>query len=369
MQLENGALRSLTVATWLVAGLAVVAALYFARTLFIPVTLACVIGLVLAPIVRMLCRFGLPRSLASALVVVALILVVVGILARLSGPAVEWFSRVPLAMMRLRYTFREFVTALQDMQEFTRSMAQLAPGDSKGGEVVVQGPDLAQVFLTNTGELLAMIVVTGILLFFLLANGYLFLQKTVHVLPRFGDKKRAVEIGRALQIEVSRYLFTISAINVGLGVATSAVTFLLGLPDPLLWGVLATILNFIPYAGPILTLGAILLASVVTFSTPLDVFLPPMAFGLLTALEGNVITPLLLGRSLTLNPVIVFISLLLWGWLWGPAGMLLAVPLLVIVKILCDHIEPLAVVGEYLSSRPPESAAAAASRQAAESND
>lgn len=368
MELQSRTIRSLSVACWIMAGLAMVAALYFARTLFIPVTLACVIGLVLAPIVRALCRLGLPRALASGLVVIAAILVVAAILARLSSPAAEWFSRMPLAMTRLRYTFREFVTALQDVREFTQSMAQLSPGESEGSEVVVQGPDLAQVFLTNTSQLLTMIVVTGILLFFLLANGYLFLQKTVHVLPRFGDKKRAVEIGRALQIEVSRYLFTIAAINVGLGCATSAAMFMLGLPDPLLWGVLATILNFIPYAGPILTLGAILLASVVTFSTPLDVFLPPLAFGVLTAIEGNVITPLLLGRSLTLNPVIVFISLLLWGWLWGPAGMLLAVPLLVIAKILCDHIEPLAVVGEYLSSLPPESAAVA-SRQATESDD
>src|SRR3546814_4888218 len=99
-------------------------------------------------------------------------------------------------------------------------MAQLTPGQQEASEVVVQGPNLEQVFLTNTGQLLTMLVVTGILLFFLLANGYLFLQKTVHVLPRFGGKQRAVEIGRALQIEVSRYLFTITALNVGLGGAT-----------------------------------------------------------------------------------------------------------------------------------------------------
>src|SRR3546814_2903271 len=116
----------------------------------------------------------------------------------------------------------------------------------EASEVVVQGPNLEQVFLTNTGQLLTMMVVTGILLFFLLANGYLFLLKTVHILPRFSDKKRAVEIGRALQVEVSRYLFTITAINIGLGFATAAVMVALGLPDPLLWGVMATLLNFIP---------------------------------------------------------------------------------------------------------------------------
>src|SRR3546814_318229 len=238
-------------------------------------------------------------------------------------------------------------------------MAQLTPGQQEASEVVVQGPNLEQVFLTNTGQLLTMMVVTGILLFFLLANGYLFLLKTVNILPRFSDKKRAVEIGRALQVEVSRYLFTITAINIGLGFATAAVMAALGLPDPLLWGVMATLLNFIPYAGPILAAGAILLAAVATFSTPLEVFYPPLAFVVLTALEGNFITPMLLGRRLTLNPVILFASLLLWGWLWGIAGLLLAVPLLVVAKILCDHFPSLQVVSEYLSSLPPQPEAAA----------
>ena len=354
--------RNLSVAVWILAVVALLAALYFARTLFIPVTLACVLGLVLAPIVRALCRLGLNRSLASGVVVVTALAVAGAIIARLSGPAAEWFARVPTAMLRLRYTFSEVVTALQDFREFTKNVANFTPGQGNESEVVVQGPDLAQVFLTNTGQLLTMMVMTAILLFFLLANGYLFLQKTVHILPRFGDKKRAVEIGRDLQVEVSRYLFTITAINVGLGCATAFVMALLGLPDPLLWGVLATTLNFIPYAGSIMTTGAILLASVVTFLTPLDALYPPLAFVALTALEGNVVTPMLVGRRLTLNPVIVFTSLLFWGWLWGVAGLLLAVPLLVVFKILCDHIQPLTVVGEYLSSLPPGSPADSGAR-------
>ena len=354
MHTHSGGNRSLAIAAWMVAGIAILAGLYFARTLFIPVTLACVLALVLAPVVRLLCGIGLPRALASGVVVVAAISLAAAILARLSAPAAEWFSRLPVAMLRLRYTFSEVVSAVQDFQEFTEKMAQFSPGQGKEGEVVVQGPDLAQVFLTNTGQLLTMLVVTAILLFFLLANGYLFLLKTVHILPRFGDKKRAVEIGRALQMEVSLYLFTITAINAGLGFATSAAMAVLGLPDPLLWGVMAATLNFIPYVGSILTGAAILLASVVTFTTPLDALYPPLAFVALTALEGNLVTPMLVGRRLTINAVIVFTSLLLWGWLWGAAGLLLAVPLLVITKILCDHIPPLQVVGEYLSSLPPE---------------
>jgi predicted PurR-regulated permease PerM len=279
--------------------------------------------------------------------------VAAAVLLRLSTPAVEWFARLPEAVARLRYTFSEVTVALQDMKKFSEDMAALSAGND-GSEVVVQGLDLTQIFLTNAGQLLTMIVVTAVLLFFLLANGYLFLQKTVHVLPTFGEKKRAVEIGRDLQMVVSRYLLTITAINIGLGCATALTMAAFGLPDPLLWGVMATTLNFIPYVGSILTGSAILLAAVLTFLSPLQALYPPLAFLALTVIEGNLVTPALVGRRLTLNPVIVFACLLLWGWLWGIAGLLLAVPLLVVFKILCDHIPALQVVGEYLSSLPPK---------------
>lgn len=369
MHLQPRVSRSLTAAVVVMAVLAVLSALYFARTLFIPVTLACVLALVLAPIVRALCKVGLPRAPASATVVVTAMALAGAILARLSTPAADWFARVPEAFYRLRYAFREVVGALENVKEITEDMTKLTPG--KGGEqVVMQGPDLAQIFLTNTGQLLTMVVITAVLLYFLLANGYLFMQKTVHLLPTFSEKKRAVEIGRDLQLVVSNYLLTITAINLALGCATAAAMAAFGLPDPLLWGVLATALNYIPYAGAILSSVAILLASVIAFpADPIYALYPPLAFMVLTALEGNVITPHLVGRRLTLNPVIVFLSLLFWGWLWGVAGLLLAVPLLVIFKILCDHAEPLKVVGEYLSSLPPRpepvAAASAEERQRA----
>lgn len=353
MQTQLAGSRSLTTAMVILATLAIIAALYFARTLFIPVTLACVLALVLAPIVRLLSKTGLPRAVTSAGVVIAAMGLASAILFRLSTPAAEWFSRVPEAVYRLRYAFREVVGTLQNVKEITEDMAKLSPGEEKE-QVVMQGLDLTQIFLTNTGQLITMVVITAVLLYFLLANGYLFLQKTVHILPTFSEKKRAVEIGRDLQVVVSRYLLTITAINLALGCTTAAAMAAFGLPDPLLWGVLATILNFMPYAGAILSAVAILLASVIAFpADPFYALYPPLAFVVLTALEGNVITPMLVGRRLTLNPVIVFVSLLFWGWLWGVAGLLLAVPLLVVFKILCDHAEPMQVVGEYLSSTPP----------------
>lgn len=353
MRITGASNRSITIAAWTVAIVSVFGTLYFARTLFIPIALACFLALVLAPIVRVLRRGGLPRTVSAAAVVIAAVVLAGAIIARLSQPAVEWFARLPEAMLRLRYTFSEVVIAIQDVREFSQDVARLS-GGGDGGGAAAPGPDLAHMFLTNAGQLLTMIAITSVLLFFLLANGDLFLLKTVHILPRLSEKKRAVEIGRDLQTEVSRYLFTITAINIGLGCATAATMAAFGLPDPLLWGVLAATLNFIPYVGSMLTTSAILLAAVLTFTSPLEALLPPLAFVGLTTLEGNIVTPALVGRRLTLNPVIVFTSLLVWGWLWGPAGLLLAVPLLVVSKILCDHIKPLQVVGEYLSSLPPE---------------
>ncbi|MGD1877595.1 MAG: AI-2E family transporter [Kiloniellaceae bacterium] len=352
MPIETRDNRTRTVAAVVLATLAVLAALYFARTLFIPITVAGVAALVLAPIVRLLCKLGLPRVVASAIVVLTAGGLVGVVLARLSAPAADWFARLPEAMIRLRYIFREVVGALQNVKQITEDMAQLSPG-KENADVVVQGPDLTQIFLTNTGQLLTIILVTAILLFFLLANGYLFLRKTVHIMPTLSEKKRAVEIGRDLQVEVSRYLLSITAINLGLGCVTAATMASFGLPDPLLWGVMAATLNFVPYVGAIVTAGAILLASVLTFSAPLEAVLPTLAFGALTALEGNIVTPTLVGRRRSRNPVIVFSCVLFWGWLWGVAGLLIAVPLLVVFKILCDHIVPLQVVGEYLSSLPP----------------
>lgn len=344
--------RTQTVATVVIAVVAVISALYFARTLFIPMTLACVLALVLAPIVRLLCKTGLSRSLASGTVVILAASLVTAIMVRLSAPAVEWFGRLPEAMYRARYTFREVVGALRNMKQIGEDVARLSPG-KEGSEVVMQGADLTQIFLANTGQLLTMVAITTILLIFLLSSGNLFLQKTVHMLPRLSDKKRAVEIGRDLQVEVSRYLLTITLINAGLGCVTAVAMAGFGIPDPLLWGVMAATLNFIPYVGAILTSSALLLAGILTFNTPFEALLPPLAYLVLTALEGNLLTPALVGRRLSLNPVIVFACLLFWGWLWGIAGLLIAVPLLVVFKILCEHIAPLRVVAEYLSSLPP----------------
>jgi predicted PurR-regulated permease PerM len=344
--------RLMTYSVAIIAAVALFAALYLARTLFIPIALACILALVMAPIVRILTRIGLRRSLASGLVVTASGATVALVLAQLSTPAAQWFARLPDAIVRARLIFREAIGTLENVKEITENVSDLSDGD-KLATVVVEGPNVAEVFLTSTGQALAMIGITIVLLFFLLTNGQLIFQKTIYLLPKWRDKKRLISIGRSLQGEVSKYLLTITLINAALGAATAILMMFFGIPDPILWGALAATLNFIPYVGAMLTAGAILLASIMAFSTPLGALLPPGAFLALSILEGQFLTPSLVGSRLTLNPVVVFVGLLFWGWLWGVAGLLIAVPLLVIAKIFCDRIEKFKVFGEYLSSEPP----------------
>jgi predicted PurR-regulated permease PerM len=197
---------------------------------------------------------------------------------------------------------------------------------------------------------LAGICETLVLLYLLLASADMFLLKLVHVMPTLGDKKRAVEISHEIQQNISNYLFSVSLINIVLGAVVSGGLYWLGVPNALMWGMLAALLNFVPYFGPVA--GVILLGIVglLTFDTPWKGILPPAWYLLLHLLEANLITPVLLGRRFTLNPVVIFISLILWTWLWGVPGALLSVPILVSIKVVCDRVPALANVSELLAS-------------------
>jgi predicted PurR-regulated permease PerM len=188
-----------------------------------------------------------------------------------------------------------------------------------------------------------------VLLFFMLAAGDMFMNKLVKVLPTLHDKKTAVEIARDVQYNLSAFLFTITAINAVLGALVGLAAFLVGLPNPLLWGVLAGLLNFIPYFGPITGVVVLLIAGFITFESPWRALAPALIYFALHATESNIVTPMILGRRLTLNPLVIFISLMFWTWLWGIPGALLSIPLVMMLKVFCDHFKPLAAMGEFLS--------------------
>jgi predicted PurR-regulated permease PerM len=330
--------------------LAVFSALYAARAVFMPIVLALLMSFLLAPLVSGLARLHIPNPLGAAIVLLAILTVVGYGTYWLSGPATGWMEQIPQSFERLETKFQTMKESVAEISKATQQVETLAKGAQEQGPPVVEikRPPLIGTIFNQTLEAGAIIVVTIILLYFLLASGNLFLQKLVRVLPRFQDKRTAVTIVHQVEKDISLYLLTVTMINAGLGVAVGMAMYGLGMPNPVLWGVMAGCFNFIPYLGAITSAIVLTLVASVTFDQLGHIIVVPVVFAALTSLEGMIITPTVLGKRLSLNPVAIFIWLLLWGWLWGVPGTLLAVPLLAVIKIICDNIAPLAPIGEFL---------------------
>ncbi len=201
-----------------------------------------------------------------------------------------------------------------------------------------------------TGTALAGIVETVAMLFLLLASGDLFMQKMVHVMPTLRDKKNAVEMSHEIQQSISRYLFSVGLINICLGALVGAAFYFLHLPNAVMWGAVVVMANFIPYFGPILGMIAVALAGLISFDTVSQGLAPAGIYLACHLIEANLITPYALGRRFTLNPVVIFIFLIFCIWLWGIIGAFLAGPILVTLKVICDRINTLSPLGEFLAN-------------------
>lgn len=327
--------------------------LYFGRQFFLPVVLALLLSFLLAPLVRGLRRIHVPQAVGAAVVILGLLGAVSFGIYRLSGPAAEWMERAPEGLQRIERRVRQIRGPVEEVRQAAERVEQqverMAGTDrSPTREVELRGDTLTGVVLSRTGSFLGNAIVMIVLLYFLLASGDLFLRKLVRVLPRLSDKKRAIEIARQTEQHISTYLVTVTLINVVLGVAVGVAMRLAGMPNPVLWGVAAGILNFIPYLGPLVMAAMLAAASILTFEGLGRAMVAPMLYLGINALEGYLFTPMLLGRRLTLNPVVIFLGIILWGFMWGIPGALLAVPVLATFKIFCDNIEPLAPIGEFL---------------------
>jgi predicted PurR-regulated permease PerM len=334
-----------------IAGVLLLCTLYFTSAVAIPLMLACMFNLVLTPVVLALARARIPPPLGAALVVF-LVLLVVGVgMSTLAEPAGEWLRRLPFIIDQLSERLHFIQGPAQQLKEAEEALTNLgaAPPDTATQVVVMPSTtSLREVLLNETSRFALGAGTTLVLLYFMLAMGDKFLRRLVAALPDFRTKKQAVEIAHQLQSDMSHYLLTVSIINVGFGAIVAAAMFATGMPNPLLWGVMAGILNYIPFLGHTVSAIVIAVVALLSFADLGAALLPPGLFLVIAALEGNVITPMILARRLTLNPVAVVAALLIWGWMWGIVGLLLAVPLLVVVKIACDKIEPLRPIGEFL---------------------
>jgi predicted PurR-regulated permease PerM len=291
----------------------------------------------------------LARPIASLLVVLTALALVATLVVNLAAPAQRWIDTAPEQAEELREKVRILRAPVDKVRDATDRVAEMTTDDTKPVErQVVVERTWASVLLENAQALLINALVITILLYFLLSSGDLFQRKLIRVVPTLGDKIRAIEISRTIQTQIGRYFAAVTIINVGLGTVVGLLMAALGMPTPALLGTIAAILNFVPYLGSMLTLVIIFLVSVLTFDTVPAMLLPPAVYLACTVAEGQVVQPIVLGRHLSTAPVVIFVWVLLWGWLWGVGGVVMAVPLLVVVKICAEHLPSWKPIAELL---------------------
>lgn len=328
---------------------------YLASAILIPITLALLLYLLLAPFVRWLFhRFRVPQAVGATLSLGMVLAAIVTAFYTLAGPASVWAEKLPRAAYQLEITLRDLGSPMEKVEKATKEVEQLAKDDTPqgGGDeplpVVLKGPSLAEMLLGRTTTITASLLVTVVLLLFLLATGEATLRQAVTALPAFAAKRLLVETVRETEQKISSYLGTITLINIGLGICVGLAMWGLGLPDPELWGGIAAVFNFVPYLGAIAGVALVGLAALATFDAWASILAPPLVYLVLTAVEGQIVTPALTARRLALNPIAVLLSLIVWGWIWGIVGTLLAIPLLAVGKIICDATDTLRPVGTLL---------------------
>ena len=324
--------------------------LYFARAFFVPLIFAVMLDFLLSPLVRALKRVRIPEPVGAIMVLAGALLVLATTAYSMTDPVRSWLQKAPATLAETRDELRRLRRPVEQVSRTAEQVeeATKAPTAPQTTEVVVKGPSLSERLFGTTQSLITVALEVGILLYFLLAAGDLFLQKLIKVLPQLTDKKRAVSIARETESSVSAYLFTMTLLNVGEGVVVAIAMAVLGVPNPLLWGVLAVVLEYVPYIGAFVLAGILTLVGLASFDEPFRALMVPAAYIVINFIQGNFLTPLLLGRRLTLNPVAIFIGLVFFWWIWGVAGAFLAVPILATFKIFCDHIETLQPIGEFL---------------------
>lgn len=349
---EEGSITMPAAAPALISGvllLLVLFACYIAASLIIPFVFAFILNFLFQPPLRVLTRIGIPRMLSGLIILVAFFSLLVALGSSIAVPAARWITRAPQSLAHfetrlevLKRPLDRFQSAIREVEKITETPAAEAPA------VTLAGPGFASILLTGTRDLLTGLLSMSILLYFLLIAGDLFLRRLVEILPTFRDKKQAVEISREIERNISIYLGTITLMNTAVGVLTGIETYFCGLPDPLLWAVVALLLNFILLLGPLMGIAVLTVVGLSTFDTVWHALLPAGLYLLIHLTESQLVTPMLLARRFILNPVAVIISLLFWYWMWGVAGALLAIPLLAIIKLTCDRIRPLMALGHFL---------------------
>jgi predicted PurR-regulated permease PerM len=360
--LEDGrapALRSMARVLWILAAFAAVAALRLGRDMLIPLVFGVLLALVLSGIVESLRRLRIPRGLSALILLLIIGGGIGGILDAVWAPAQQWIENAPRALRTIEHRIRPAQSLVQRIDALADRVSALASPGAKSTAPVApasSSPTLSAVsVLAGTGWVVAAIVMSMALTLLLLAAGPGTLARMTATLAHDWHSVQVLRIIHAIRLEVGRYYATLALINLGFGTVTALIMWALGMPNPVLWGAVAGVLNFIPYLGCATTFAILTLVGLVTFDRIGHTLLVCASFLLLAAVEGHVIEPIFIGRRLDLNPIVVLVALWVGGWIWGVTGVILALPVLVATKVAAVHSAHGSAVVRFLSpNRRPQ---------------
>lgn len=311
--------------------------LYFSRALLVPVLAAVIIATTFGPLVKTAAEYGIPRSVTSLVLVSTIIGLAAFGLTLLANPLTEWIARAPEIGATIKQKLHVLDAPLAAFRELQDSLTTTNVNQVKVESGLAGFVTPAIAILTPAATQAVIFVVT--LIFFLIGQVQ-FRNVVVSMLPGRDAKLRYLKIVNDVEQNLAGYLAVVSLINFTLGVAVTFGAWLLGFPDPIFFGLLAAILNYIPYIGPAIMAVVLFTVGLVMFPTIGDAVVAPAAFVTLATVEGMILTPTIVGRHLTLNPLAVFLAVAFWAWLWGPFGAFLAVPISIVGLVTMEHLFP-----------------------------
>ena len=311
--------RTAKLATIVLGIFALCAALVYGRIFLVPLALALTIGLMLSPIASRVERSGVPPAISGVVVTLAFLLLIAASLYVFSVPLQTWMERLPLIWQKLRselHAWREPISAFSSIREQLKEVTSGSGTDL----VVTEASDPLGSLATMAPSLFAQFLLFLAGLYFFVSSRISIRLAVLSLCTSRRTRWRAARIFRDAELLVSRYLISITLINIGLGVAVGLAMAAVGMPSPFLWGALAGVLNYIVYVGPALTAAIIGLVSLATFNGTGQILLPPAVYLFVNFMEAQFVTPYVIGRTMTLNPLVVFLAIAFWLWIWGPVG-------------------------------------------------
>ena len=329
-----------------IRALAILAAgtfLYVAHAVIVPVVMAILFALILTTPVEVLHRYKIPRSVTALALLLAILALLSGAIDLLSAPAQKWWNSAPQTLKIIEQKLQPVSRLVSQIEMLSDRAGRIGPSPTAvptprtGAAPSSSESNVAVELFATTRTAIVSTLTTTILALFLLAGGPPMLARLTAAAAKDLEVSNILTVINAVRSEVSRYYASIALINLGFGTATFLVTMLLGMPNPLLWGAMAAVLNFIPYVGSATTLLLLLIVAFVSFDNIGRVLAVGASYLALTTIEGQLVQPLVVGRRLELNPMIVFLALWFGGWFWGIPGIVIAVPSLVALKVIAQH--------------------------------